>query len=138
MGTWGIGPFDNDDAAGLSDDLEEGQAGGPVRVVRRLLTEAAGPGGLEADLGAEVVAAAALLASQLPPAGSAELEGSRGDFPAFPADLRPLAVRALDRVLAEDSELAGLWAETAELDDWRDGVLRLRAELVADAGQPVA
>ncbi|MGW5433246.1 DUF4259 domain-containing protein [Streptomyces sp. NPDC004059] len=39
----------------------------------------------------------------------------------FPADLRTLAIDALDQVVAEQSELAELWGETADGPKWRQG-----------------
>ncbi|MEF2529756.1 MULTISPECIES: DUF4259 domain-containing protein [Streptomyces] len=38
------------------------------------------------------------------------------------ADLQPLAVEALDRVVAEASELAELWDETPEGPRWRQNI----------------
>jgi hypothetical protein len=138
VGTWGTGPFDNDDAADFAADLEDSQAGDPVRVVTRVLTDTmAARDYLEADLGAEAVAAAALLAAQCPGGDPIGPEGPHGELPTFPDTLRPLAVRALDRVLADDSELTELWAESDESDGWRSGILRLRGVLADGENQPV-
>ncbi|NED03136.1 DUF4259 domain-containing protein [Streptomyces sp. SID6648] len=47
-------------------------------------------------------------------------------MPELPADLRPLAVDALDHVVSERSELAQLWAEATNGPTWRKGINRLR------------
>ncbi|MFF4653399.1 DUF4259 domain-containing protein [Streptomyces sp. NPDC001380] len=47
--------------------------------------------------------------------------------PGFAADLRPLAVEALDRVVAEASELAELWDETSQGPKRRRSINRIRA-----------
>jgi len=44
----------------------------------------------------------------------------------LPADLRTLAVDALDRVVADRSEMAELWDEAADGSNWRRGLARLR------------
>ncbi|MFE3165295.1 DUF4259 domain-containing protein [Streptomyces sp. NPDC059224] len=44
-------------------------------------------------------------------------------------DLRPPAVEALDRVIAEASELAELWDETPDGPKWRRNISRIRAVL---------
>ncbi|MFB7664254.1 DUF4259 domain-containing protein [Kitasatospora sp. NPDC056138] len=141
MGAWEIGPFDNDAAADLagaldraSDGSREGRAGGGgVSLARGVLAAAADTAAyLERDEGAEAVAAAALIAAQCP--GGAPVDSAYGPkrpLPVFTAELRPLAVRALDRVLAERSELAELWDEAGAGQQWRAGVRRLRAVLAA-------
>jgi hypothetical protein len=139
VGTWGTGPFDNDDAADFAADLEDNQAGDPVRVLTRVLTDAAGSRDyLQADLGAEAVAAAALLAAQCPDGEPIGPDGPHGDLPTFPTTLRPLAARALERVLADESELAELWDDADESDVWRAGVHRLREVLVGRENQPLS
>ncbi|MFH8500527.1 DUF4259 domain-containing protein [Streptomyces coeruleorubidus] len=51
----------------------------------------------------------------------------------FADDLRPLAVEALDRVVAEKSELAELWDETPSGPQWRQSISRLRAVLAPES-----
>ncbi|MFK4221392.1 DUF4259 domain-containing protein [Streptomyces sp. NPDC020880] len=43
MGTWDIGPFDNDTAADFGDDLDEAAADEREDMVRSVLKRAAGP-----------------------------------------------------------------------------------------------
>ncbi|MEV0190157.1 DUF4259 domain-containing protein [Kitasatospora purpeofusca] len=139
MGTWDIGHFDNDTAADFCAGLDEAAAGDREGVVRRVLTLAADTGAeqyLDFDEAAEAVAAAALVASQCPdgaPVTSAY--GPDQPLPVLPADLRPLAVAALDRAVAEESELAELWDETEDGPAWRRAVQELR-DVLALAGGP--
>ncbi|WP_051860431.1 DUF4259 domain-containing protein [Streptomyces anulatus] len=44
----------------------------------------------------------------------------------MPADLRTLAVGALDQVVSNRSELAELWAEATNGPKWRQDITRLR------------
>ncbi|MFB7949913.1 DUF4259 domain-containing protein, partial [Kitasatospora phosalacinea] len=88
---------------------------------------------LESPEGAEAVAAAALIAAQCP--GGEPISTSYGPdqaLPIFAIDLRSLAVEALDRVVAENSELADLWYETADGPKWRQTVSRIRAVLAPE------
>ncbi|MFD9063529.1 DUF4259 domain-containing protein [Kitasatospora purpeofusca] len=138
MGTWDIGHFDNDTAAdfcaGLDEVAEEEREG----LVRRALTLAADTGAedyLDYDEAVEAVAAAALVASQCP--GGAPVTSAYGPekpIPALPADLRPLAAAALDRVVTEESELAELWDEGGEGSAWRRTVRELRDVLAPAPG----
>ncbi|MFF6888991.1 DUF4259 domain-containing protein, partial [Streptomyces sp. NPDC012421] len=52
--------------------------------------------------------------------------GPSEPLPELPADLRMLAVDALDQVVSNRSELAELWAEAANWSKWRQDITRLR------------
>ncbi|MCX5341765.1 DUF4259 domain-containing protein [Streptomyces sp. R-74717] len=125
MGTWDTGHFDNDTAADFSGDLDSAPEAERVAVIRNAL---------DSDEGAVAVAAAALVGSQCP-GGEAVTTAYGPDkpLPALPVDLRPLAVKALDQVLGESSELRELWDEAGD-EEWAAGIIRLRAVLVAAAG----
>lgn len=122
MGTWGTGPFDSDMAA----DFVGGLAGMPTEQVvesmagafRRVVNSGSRVDGGD---GAEAVAAAALIAAQIP--GSQVVidpdDGPSEPLPVLPMPLRPEAGRALRRVLEDGSELAEGWVETAEAEEWR-------------------
>lgn len=135
MGTWDIGPFDNDTAADWSGALDDASADARRDLVLAALTRAADTTGfLDSEIGEEAVAAAALVAAQCPggePADSAY--GPREPVPDL-TGLRAPALRALDRVLTEESELLELWAES-DSASWKAAVDRLRAAL---AGRPAA
>ncbi|MFJ3928696.1 DUF4259 domain-containing protein [Streptomyces sp. NPDC090029] len=136
MGTWDIGHFDNDTAADFSirlDGAAEEERAGVLREVLRSTADTAEY--LEGDDAARAVAAAALVAAQCP--GGVPVTTAYGPdkpLPPLPQELRPLAVRALDRLVDGESELAALWDEGGEGTEWREGIARLRAVLVAAGG----
>ncbi|MGW0120664.1 DUF4259 domain-containing protein [Streptomyces sp. NPDC003327] len=131
MGTWDIGPFDSDTAADFSYTVDAAPAEKKADVLRRAFHEVTATGGdyLDADVAVEAVASAALVAAQCP--GGEPVTPSYGPkepLPPLPAELRPAAVEALDRVLTEPSELLELWEES-DGERWKAGIRRLRAVL---------
>ncbi|MEU0632633.1 DUF4259 domain-containing protein [Streptomyces sp. NPDC005989] len=96
--------------------------------IRSVLKRAAGP----ADFlgiydGERAVATAALVVAQHPDGDLAcSNYGPSEPLPELPADLRMLAVDALDQVVSNRSELAELWAEAANWSKWRQDIIRLR------------
>lgn len=135
MGTWDNGPFDNDSAADWCGKLHDCEPGGRVGLIRDALCQAAEETGfLDSREGEQAIAAAAVVVSQLPggvsPTSSYApdflLEGGRLEIP---ADLPALAVQALDRVLAADSEWLELWEETNDPASAIAVVRNLRDEL---------
>ncbi|MFJ9443423.1 DUF4259 domain-containing protein [Kitasatospora sp. NPDC101235] len=131
MGAWAVGPFDNDTALDFTDALDEAAEHEREGLVRAALVRTVQAWDyLEGPEGTEAVAAAALIAAQCP--GGEPIGTSHGPDQALPAlasDLRSLAVEALDRVVAEASELAELWDETPSGPTWRQTVRGLRAVL---------
>ncbi|MBO4210540.1 DUF4259 domain-containing protein [Micromonospora echinofusca] len=128
MGTWAAGPFDNDAAADWCGALDDAEPAARVAMVERILREVVDERDyLDSWPAAKAVAAAAIVAGQLPggpPVDSAYAPdfvtaGGRLDLPVH---VPALAVQALDRVLAADSELRELWDES-------DGAAALIAEL---------
>jgi hypothetical protein len=116
MGTWGPGPFDNDDAADWLRDLEETEPSSRSAFIERTLSKLAEMQGyIQVDDGQAGIAAAAVVALQLPGATSMDLVSRPDSLEALNVDvdhgLREAALRALDRVEAGDSEVAGLWRE---------------------------
>lgn len=122
MGAWAAGPFDNDDAADWAGELDDAEPDERAAMIRAALAEAAE----ERDYLRVAVAELAL-------AAAAVLAATRPDGPQFDSgfapkciqvatewtlgdDLVPLALRALDRVVAEDSEWRELWEDTGDLD----------------------
>jgi hypothetical protein len=128
MGTWDIGPFDNDTAADFGGDLDEAALEERECMIRGVLKRAADPADhLDTSDGERAVAAAALVVAQHPDGEPAcSIYGPSEPMPEFPADLRRLAVDALDQVVSELSELAELWGEAADGPKWRQDVTRLR------------
>lgn len=134
MGTWDAGPFDNDDAADFANDLDDAPEHERVTLIRTILATAVeNDTYLDYDDGAPAVAAAALVACRLP--GGEQFVpngyGPEAPIPDLPADLVPLAISAVDRILAADSELASLWSEDLRAQrPWHNSMLQLRSVLL--------
>ena len=121
MGTWDIGPFDNDTAADWCGDLHDATPAQRPAMVRSAFTAVLDNGDdyLDSDLAVEAIAAAAIVASQLP--GGAAITSSyapdfllAGGSVEVPADVLALVVPALDRIVEDNSEWRELWEESAE------------------------
>lgn len=128
MGTWDIGPFDNDTAADFGGDLDEAAFEERESMIRGVLEGAADPADyLDTSDGERAVAAVALVVAQHPDGEPAcATYGPSEPLPELPADLPMLAVDALDHVVSELSELAELWADAANGSKWRKDITRLR------------
>jgi hypothetical protein len=119
MGTWDVGPFDNDTAADWCSDLHDAAAAQRSATARSAFSAVLDNGDdyLDSDLAVEAIAAAAIVASQLP--GGATITSSyapdfllEGGSIDVPDDVPALAVRALDRIVGDDSEWRELWEES--------------------------
>ncbi|MEU5726863.1 DUF4259 domain-containing protein [Micromonospora sp. NPDC047738] len=135
MGASGTGPFENDGALDLCDELRDLDGEAVRDLLRLTLTTVAGFDEheyLEKDEAEAAVAAAAIVAA-----------GRRGDnetlqccgldvkVPTKLDDLVEVAVAALLRVMGQESELSNLWADTVYDDDWR---VRVQANIDALQG----
>ncbi|MEU0544221.1 DUF4259 domain-containing protein [Nocardia sp. NPDC005978] len=117
MGTWDTGPFDNDSAADWCGALHDADPALRPELVRHALTVTAETTGyLDDHEACAAVAAAAIVASTLP--GGTPITShyapaflTEGGTIAFSEDFAPLAVRALTRVVGENSEWFDLWTE---------------------------
>ncbi|GAB3690672.1 DUF4259 domain-containing protein [Corynebacterium nasicanis] len=112
MGTWNTGPFDNDDAAELLDDIREGHI-----YFDELLPDV-GHRYIAADQGAMIVAMAHLAAGSVPEGiDDSQLESLR-----TPQNRERLR-QCLEAVISDGtvSELAGQWAESGQdkLLEWK-------------------
>lgn len=117
MGAWDATVFGNDDAADWAGDLAD--AGQEQLVVQALeCTGTAGseyldaPEGAQALAAAEIVAAAAGAPTEVSPYNERALAWASGRTGLV--ELIPVAIRAVDRVVADDSELAEQWAEAGD------------------------
>ncbi|MET9607273.1 DUF4259 domain-containing protein [Streptomyces sp. NPDC006512] len=131
MGTWDVGPFDNDTAADFGGDLDEVPADERQGIVRRALTRVIDTAAyLEAPESEVAVAAAALVAAQCPGGEPADpVYGPEEPLPDL-TGLRDLALQALDRIMTEPSELMDLWAESDGAGPWRAEIGLLRSVLL--------
>jgi hypothetical protein len=130
MGAWGVGTFENDEAGDWVYQLEEA---GDLGLVRQTLLAAAEPSGyLESTTSSEALAAAevvAALAGRPAPDLPEEVRAWVAEHRvAMPADLRALAVRAIDQIGGE-SELKELWEEAEEQEAWADRLQELRGRI---------
>ncbi|GAA3425579.1 DUF4259 domain-containing protein [Streptosporangium sandarakinum] len=135
MGAWDSGPFDNDSAADWCGELGDAGPEDRAGVVRQALLGAAeSVDYLEVDEGSAAVAAAAIVAAECcggPPVTSAYAPDflREGGGIGLSDDLVPLALRALDRVLGQDSELWELWEEADDGRSFLAEIEPLRAAL---------
>lgn len=136
MGAWGIGIFEDDDAADWAYELEEALDLDPVR--ESLAATMDTDGYLERPEAARALAAAAVVAATFD-----------GDLRALPEEVGQwvdehadtatrgdarLAVDAIDRVMSVDSELRTVWAETPRGLKWAQEVGKLRLRLMVATG----
>ena len=135
MGAWATGPFDNDDAADWAGELDDAEPPDRQAVIRTALAEAADePDYLKVAVAEVAIAAAAVVAASQPAgpefeSGFAPKYLQLGEVHPLPDDLVPLALRALDRVVADDSEWCELWDESGELDAALTGLAVVREAL---------
>jgi hypothetical protein len=118
MGAWGTAAFDNDDASDWVFELEKDG----IAAIDMALKEALGPGELEMPTDVNAIAAGEVIAA----ARGRPVEGLREDILALAhalaqsvtPDHAARAHAAVARVLA-GSEVAELWGETDDDDEWR-------------------
>jgi len=136
MGAWGTGIYENDDAADWVDDLEE--LGFDAIIDAFEATENAEY--VEAPEGAAAVAAADVVARLI--SGVGEVSEDTEAVMQWIASVREgawpqlvgRALIAVERVIADESELAEVWADDEEdpdaLDDWLAVVNGIRRRLI--------
>lgn len=133
MGTWGIGSFENDDAADfMIDALQSGDLSLLGEVFDNVLTSSEyveAPDATVAIVAAEIVAAALGR-----PTLAAQQEDGLADWlarirPTIDATTAAQARDALTRILADHSELRELWEETDDFHDWQATVVELGQHL---------
>lgn len=137
MGTWGIGPFANDDAADLLGSLDDAEPAVAVALLRDALIAADNDNYLQVDVGQAAVAAAAIVAAQR--RGGPRLDPStvpvslaEGSGLDLPHELDRLALVALDRVVGERCEVRDLWQEGGRLQEFHATLAPLRVALASD------
>lgn len=133
MGAWGVGSFENDDAADfLAEVVDSGDLALLREVLDNVLTSTEyveAPDASQAIAAAELVAAAIgrpTLAAQQQEALAAWLPQIRPDVDAV---LISQAAAALARILQPNSELLELWEESEALLEWQAVVNELKLQL---------
>jgi hypothetical protein len=133
MSADGLGPFENDGALDLCDEL---QGVGPSDAARMLetawsnVTDVRVGDYLEKPAAEAAVAAAALALARI----SYDLDvlgevGLAGIIPEIDLQMRSKAVLALARVLESDSELYRLWADVGAGEAWRSQIEEMKVSL---------
>ena len=135
MGTWALHSFGNDDAADFLSDLTEQNDLGPAQEAIARVLEA--DGYLEAPEAQQCIAACEVIAASLGrPSAAARAEEGLASW-LTRAKTKPTSIvvaqatKAVDRILAPESELRELWEESEEFGDWQADVANLRARLLA-------
>jgi len=134
MGAWDVGTFDNDTAADWAYELHGAEDLALVEsaIEAVLIT---GSDYLDADEACEALAACEVIARLRGQWGERSPHTEAVDVwveahPVSPPDeLLSRAVDAIDRILAEASELRELWDESDERDQWHAAVAELRARV---------
>jgi hypothetical protein len=134
VGTWDIGPFDNDSAADFAIVLDEAESVEREALVRGVLTRTLSTSDYlyEAQ---EAVAAAALIAAQCP--GGQPVDSGYGPetaMPTFAEDLRLLADETLARIASDEFGITESWVAAADCARWIAMIKALR--LVLNPPQP--
>jgi hypothetical protein len=117
MGTWQVGPFDNDDAMDFFDEVEETPDADVAPKLRKALVAVVErPGQVELAEGHVAVAAACLVAagrSRAAATGNASVDAWLTEHrPDVTAEDQRVALAALDRVTGPDSEWMSLWSKS--------------------------
>jgi hypothetical protein len=124
MGTWGVGPFQNDTAMDWFEELEEETS---FSVIRRKIEEVITDDYLEADLTSEAIASIAIItaiktndARLVPDFETSSLDSLRDLFlPKIDDNLLSLCEDALGIIKRnEDNEMYDLFLESDELELW--------------------
>lgn len=137
MGTWGEGPFDNDTASDWVFAFEEADKASGLNLIETTLLGAESvevDDFLDSEAGSEAIAAAELVAAirglsvERSPYNEGGLDWVARTAPTADRLLVDLAIGALNRVVAANSELAQLWEESGSRS-WRGSVEARRASL---------
>jgi hypothetical protein len=139
VGTWAIGPYGNDFAQDWLEDLQESKDLYFIEETLNNVLQADTTEYLEAPFGAEGLAAVETWARLLGKGGAQDEDSGRADawvadvLPKFKprADIAAKALRALELVLAEGSELRELWQDSEHYDEWRASVADMQRRLAA-------
>nr|WP_042195468.1 DUF4259 domain-containing protein [Kibdelosporangium sp. MJ126-NF4]CEL22032.1 hypothetical protein [Kibdelosporangium sp. MJ126-NF4]CTQ92812.1 hypothetical protein [Kibdelosporangium sp. MJ126-NF4] len=135
MGAWDTGAFDNDHAADFAGDLTDAAPGERPDLIREALEAAADNDDyLDASTASAAIAAAAIVASQLP--GGPEVDSvygpeflTDGDSIDLPDEFVELALRAVTRVVSDESEWRDLWEDAESLGQAVGALEPIRAAL---------
>lgn len=141
MGTWGTGPFDSDIAGDFLDQLEGLSALQRLAVIERTFRVVIESGGSSTSsvLPEEVIAAAALMAANIPEgqffAWEEEYPGMSGWLPQpIPSGLASNALQALDVALPPGGWFWRSWVDDPDRAEAQAVIESLRAVLLGISG----
>ena len=133
MGSWGVLPFENDDALDWVWELEDAEDFAVLELSLEHVAAAEPDENVEAADAEEALAAAEVVAAllgrpleELPEPVEAFLERTRGKKP--DAELVALAVKAVKRIRSS-SELKELWEASDDAEKWDEAIEELLARL---------
>ena len=134
MGAWNCDPFGNDTACDWKYDLEETE---DLSLILETIAKihAAGSDYLEAPEAEEAIAAADTLSRlrgkfYVRNSYTESLDNWVASHPLSPSkELLDSAIRAIDRILTEPSELLELWRESEQFGEWKKHLTDLQERL---------
>ena len=136
MGTWGTGYFEDDHALDFMSEIET--SANPKQIIKEALKLAIESDYLDGDDGTAAIISATFVDAQLngtkfSPDDENPLYVDTFSFrnpSIILSDLKTDAVSALHKVLSDNSELNGLWAENEEdYPKWKNGIEKLISSL---------
>lgn len=132
MGASGVGPFENDFADDLCDEVRDSDGDEVIALLRAALQNAVDTpfeDYLERDIGEAAVAAAAIaVAQRLGREDVLEEADLSSKVPPVPDDIFPLAVAALERTRQGDSEVRRLWEDVNAEQEWLQVITALETD----------
>ncbi len=129
MGTWGVGPFENDNAQTMIKEITEDAE--PAKIIERIFSTVieTGDAYLEAPPAQAAIGAAQILTLK-------KTEAEKTDVTALMSISHDLQNRftqqardALHRILTPSSELLELWEESKDIALWKETIEKLLEEL---------
>lgn len=137
MGAWGVGPYENDDAADWAFEFSDADRAAGLRIIGSALRSAADFASsdyLDSDVAVPALAAADIVALingqtiEVSAYNEAPRKWVERCRPAPDAALTVLARKAVSRVGQEPSELVDLWGEAGD-NEWRASLAQQLAKL---------
>ncbi|MDX6743266.1 DUF4259 domain-containing protein [Actinocorallia sp. A-T 12471] len=137
MGSWDIGPFENDTGGDFAFILDDLPAEDRPAAIRTALEEGLATSLRDGGPDEEALAAAAIVASQCPDGPATHpIHGPQNPIPPLPDDLRPLAIQVLDQLIEHDSYLWQNWVLNGKADAWLAGIRQLRTAIASNQQDP--
>jgi hypothetical protein len=139
VGTWGTGPFDSDGAEDYVDELERMSAAQRLDALEEIFGRAVMAVGDSWREPSELIAAAAVVAANMPLGTGVPLDEDHGEMPQWlvkpvPDELAVSAVRALDAALPTGGWFWRSWTDEGDRIESQTVVANLKAALSSRPG----